>query len=165
MVLVNPGLYTDREKQDLDAVDYKPYRQSIYFEFNSSLRTSKTVFRLLKDHMVSGPIIINILEPFNIGGTKYHLGFPGVRVNPVNGLTIPRIDDIFTINTTALFGPYLVFTSLSQIFAGAGIGEIQKEEVDIVLGVSSASGAFPTRGSAFILLEYINMQRVPGYRR
>lgn len=165
MALVNPSLYTDRQKQDFDSVDYKPYRQSLYFEFNSSLKASKTVFKLPKDHMISGPIIINILEFFDGNSVQYHLGFPGVRINPVNGLTIPRIDDLFTINVTSLFGPYVVFTSLAQIFASAGIGAIQKEEVDIILGVSAQNNGFPTRGSAFVLLEYINMQRVPGYRR
>lgn len=161
MAIVNPGLYNDRQKQDFDAIESKPYKEAVYYKFDSSLRT-KQLLILKKDFVIAPPIILNIEDAFAGGAnSRLQLGFPGTRN------TAPQFlaeEDVFRFNLGGAIGPYIITTTVSTIFVGTSLGAILKKDTPLIFSLKTDGGR-PTRGSGYIILEYINMQRVPGYRK
>lgn len=170
MALVYPQKYDSELRQELENIEHKPYRESLYVKFTvETLQKPLIVTRLKVDQMIYVPLLVNIEDPFTGGDSpRLNCGIPGSReVRDQNGNLVSIIDkaaDIFSITLTSLQGPYIITTQLAQVYSGVTIGSPAKQATDVLLSLSFSNGDRPTSGRGFCVFEIVNLNRIPGYR-
>lgn len=132
----------DDETIIVDPVKY------FYFTFNADTITRpRKVFTLKKNHMILAPVIVNIQEVFSLNDF--------VQIGTLsNSISIARIQAIVA-------GVHTTFSGRLQ----TDIYKATDADIDIYVTFQHFFGAAITSGQGWVLIKYINLGLVPGFRR
>jgi hypothetical protein len=142
-----PIKYSDLNSKELETELYEKVIRYRYFTIN--FEDQEKIIDIMRKHFMIKQITLNIIQSFGPGTPRFSIHFKGSELGSIaNGY----------LNTSRAF-----IAPVGDNAENQDMLNITMEEKYIVFSI--IAGENTTQGQGWGLIEYIDMQQVPGYRR
>lgn len=141
-----PGGIRDKSRVNLDAINYVNPYQTIYFQFDVTITSSRLIAIIPKDALIYNALC-QVQEVFTTRNTKLRIG---------------TIDNSSSIGVFDLMNEGVRFI---ETF-GLNWGKILMEDTPVYASIAIPSGeSVNTRGRGYGIINYLNMPLIPSFQK
>jgi len=144
MAILHPGTLSIEQRQNLEAVQFKPPIVPVFFEFSiRQYRATENVVSIPKDSIITSPVFIRVITPFDGSNTFLHL----------------KLDSDQDVGSVSVITPGVLSFSPNVTSETRFLTRTPAKST-LSFGIVELGDVEPTRGRGWVLLQYVNLNLI-----